>query len=281
MSPTIIALATVLAAAAVAGGGDAIDDYCKDALAALRQGDADKALDLAEKALVADPRSPQALTVRGLARSALHKPADAVADFDKALEIDPKRVDVYDHRGSEKFKLGLFPEAVDDFDRFLEAKPDQAKGHWRRGIALYYAGKYDAGRKQFAAYENVDANDVENAVWHFLCAARADGVEKARSSMLKIGKDTRVPMMTVYDLYRGKAKAEDVLTAANAGDATDEERARRLFYAHLYLGLYYDATGDRKQALEHMTLAAHKYYLGDYMSDVARVHEKVLKDQEK
>jgi len=268
--------ATFLVVVAIFAAGDAVDDYCKDALAALRKGDADAALDLAEKALVADPHSPQALTVRGLARAALHKQEDAVADFDKALEIDPKRAEVYDYRGDAKLKLGLFPEAVDDFDRFLEARPKQAPGHWRRGIALYYAGKYDAGRKQFAAYEDVDANDVENAVWCFLCAARADGVEKARSAMLKIGKDTRLPMMTVYDLYRGKATPEDVLAAANGGDATDEERKRRLFFAHLYLGLYCDATGDRKQALEHITLAAHMYYLGDYMGDVARVHEEVL-----
>ena len=118
---------------------------------------------------------------------------------------------------------------------------------------------------------------MENAVWHFLCAARADGVDKARASMLKIGKDTRVPMMKVYDLYRGAAKPEDVLAAAERR-RRDRSRGRkeRLFYAHLYLGLYFDATGDKKQALEHMTLAAHKYYVDGYMGDVARVHEKVL-----
>ena len=272
----LAALAAALAVIPAAAGGDAVDDYCQDALAALRKGDGDKALDLAEKAVVADPRSAQALFVRVLARSALHKSADAVADFDKALEIDPKRVDVYDSRGSEKFKLGLFSESVDDFDRCLEAKPDQAPGHWRRGISLYYAGRYEDGRKQFAAYEKVDANDVENAVWCFLCAARADGVEKARAAMLKVGMDSRVPMMTVYDLYRGEAQPDDVLDAAKADDPNDGERKRRLFFAHLYLGLYYDATGDKKQALEHMTLAAHKYYLDTYMGDVARVHEEVL-----
>jgi lipoprotein NlpI len=165
---------------------------------------------------------------------------------------------------------------VADFDRFLEAKPDQAPGHWRRGISLYYLGRYDDGRKQFAAYEKVDANDVENAVWCFLCAARADGVEKARASMLKVGKDPRVPMMKVYDLYRGEAKPDDVLAAAQAGDATDDQRKERLFFAHLYLGLYFDAVGDKKQALEHMTLTAHKYYVDSYMGEVARVHEDVL-----
>ena len=262
--------------------GDSVDDFARQSLAALKAGDADKALALAEKAVALDPKNAEGLYVRGVARAALHKSADAVADYDKALELDPKKVEVYDRRGSEHFKLGQFKESVADFDRFLEAKPDEKPGHWRRGISLYYAGRYDEGRKQFAAYEKVDTNDVENAVWHFLCAARADGVDKARPTMLKIGKDNRIPMMKVYDLYHGDAKPEDVLTAAQAGEATADERKERLMFAHLYLGLYHDATGDEKQALEHMTLAAHKYYIDTYMGDVARVHEEVLlKDKEK
>ena len=274
-------LAVALLAGCAAAPGAAVDDYAKQSLDALHKGDADRVLALAEKAVAADPDAAQPLYVRGLAKAALHRPADAVADYDQALKLDPKKAEIYDSRGSEQFKLGKFAESVADFDRYLEAVPKQAPGHWRRGISLYYAGRYDDGRKQFAAYEQVDANDVENAVWHFLCAARADGVEKARASMLKIGKDTRVPMMKVYDLFRGEAKPDDVLAAARAGDATDDERKQRLFLAHLYLGLYFDATGDKKQALEHLTLAAHKWYVDGYMGDVARVHEDLLlKDKE-
>ncbi len=271
----------VLAAVLAFAPGETVEDFVKQSLAALKGGDADKALGLAEKAVAADPDGAPSYYARGLARAALHRSADAIADFDQTLKLDPKKVEAYDARGSEEFKLAKFAESVADFDRYLEAAPKQAPGHWRRGISLYYAGRYDDGRKQFAGYEKVDTNDVENAVWHFLCAARADGLDKARVSMLKIGKDSRVPMMTVYDLYRGEAKPEDVLAAAAAGDATDAERKERLFMAHLYLGLYFDATGDRKQALEHITQAAHKYYVGGYMGDVARVHEAVLlKDKE-
>ena len=66
------------------------------------------------------------------------------------------------------------------------------------------------------------------------------------------------------------------MTAVDAGEPSADERNERLFYAHLYLGLYYDATGDRKQALEHIALAAHKYHVEGYMGEVARVHEQVL-----
>jgi lipoprotein NlpI len=273
-------VAAVLAALLVgAARGETVDDYAKQCLAALKAGEADKALELAEKAMALDPKSGQALFVRGLAHSALHKSADAVADFDKVLEVDPKRVEAYDRRGSEQFKLDRFAESVADFDRFLEAKPGEAPGHWRRGISLYYAGRYDDGRKQFAAYEKVDTNDVENAVWHFLCAARADGVEKARANMLKIGKDQRVPMMQVYALFHGDIKPADVLAAAEDTELKLAQRQMALFYAHLYLGLYHEANGDKKKALEHLELAADKYRTDGYMGDVARVHRDLLRKE--
>ncbi len=162
----------------------------------------------------------------------MHQPKEAVADFDKAIEFDPKLAEAYDQRGSEHFKLGQIKGSLADFDKFLELRPDERNGHWRRGITLYYAGQFDEGRKQFEGYEKVDGatNDVENAVWHYLCNARAIGPAKARAALLKIGKDGRVPMMEVYALYGGKAKPDDVLAAARAGDPRPAELKQRLFY---------------------------------------------------
>jgi lipoprotein NlpI len=86
-----------------------------------------------------------------------------------------------------------------------------------------------------------------------------------------------MPMMEVYALFAGKAKPADVLAAAKkvAGEKKDLLR-QQLFYAHLYLGLYYEATGDKKRAKEHMTKAAKDYVIGQYMGDVARVHMEIM-----
>jgi lipoprotein NlpI len=204
-----------------------------------------------------------------------------VAECTKALEQDAKNADSYQTRGTAFFKLGKFDESLADFDRYLELHPKEAPGHWQRGITLYYAGKYEDGKKQFEGYEKVDTNDVENAVWHFLCAAKKDGVDKARAGMLKIGKDGRSPMTEVYALYKGELKPADVLAAAQSDDLKGEKRQHALFYAHLYLGLYYDATGDKAKALEYMSEAAGKYRIGHYMGDVARVHEALLRKENK
>jgi lipoprotein NlpI len=255
------------------------DDLLRDAQMALDRGQMKEAHELASRAIERGPRNARARLVRGLVRERINKHEDAVADFDKAIELDAKLADAYDHRGSERFKLGQVKESLADFNRYLELRPEAKNGHWKRGISLYYAGQFDEGRKQFEGYEKVDTNDVENAVWHYLCNARAAGVEKARSEMLKIGKDRRVPMMEVYALYAGRAKPDDVLAAARAGQPGTDELKKRLFYAHLYLGLYYESLGDRMKAREHIGKAADEYRIEHYMGDVAAVHRDLLKKE--
>ena len=49
----------------------------------------------------------------------------------------------------------------------------------------------------------------------------------------------------------------------------------RLFYAHLYLGLYYEAAGDVGQARKHLAIAR-QHKIGHYMWNVADVHAKLL-----
>lgn len=201
---------------------------------------------------------------------------DAVAELTRAIELDPKAADAYDLRGSEQFKLGHIDESIADFDKFLALRPDQTAGHWRRGISYYYAGRFKEGQKQFEGYQSVDASDVENVVWRFLCMARAGGIEKARRELLKIGDDRRVPMRQIYELFAGRMKPEDVLAAAKAGDPKPEPLNERLMYAHLYVGLYHEAAGNKTKAKEHITTAAQKHKIGHYMWDVARVHAERL-----
>ena len=116
-------------------------------------------------------------------------------------------------------------------------------------------------------------------MWHFLCVARASGIEKARVALIPIERDARVPMMQVHALFAGKMKPEDVLGAAQAGNPTPAQLDNQLFYAHLYLGLYYEALGDLKRTREHIFKAAGDFKAEHYMGDVARVHAQVLQQR--
>jgi lipoprotein NlpI len=261
--------------------GDTVEDYLDGARRALRNMEADKARELADKAIAADSKEARGYVLRGISYAALRQHDKAIADFTKCLDLNPKLALAYNERGSEQFKLGRIRESLADFDNFLKLQPKAAPGHWQRGISLYYAGRFADGRKQFQDGEKVFPDDVENAVWHFLCNAKLKGLGKARGDILKIGKDKRIPMMDVYDLFLDKCKPADVLAAAEAGEAPAELRKQQRFYAHLYLGLYYDATGDKRKALEHLTLAADKYRIGHYMADVAHVHAERLRKEKK
>ena len=248
----------------------------REAAAAAREGQLDKALGLASKAIVAAPDNAEGFALRAGLHARAERHERAIDDYDRLLELDPKRAGAYDQRGSQHFMLGRIDESIDDFDRFLKLQPDREPWHWKRGISYYYAGRYHEGRRQFEGYQTVDDNDVENAVWRYLCMARGDGVAAARRGLLKIKRDPRVPMMAVYALYAGQATADDVMAAARAGSPTPEQLSARLFYAHLYLGLYAEANGDAAAAKEHLATAAEKHKIGHYMWNVAEVHAKRL-----
>src|ERR1051325_8307620 len=177
------------------------DDLLTQAQAAQRQGNLGEALILATKAISAEPKNPQCYYVRGRLYSEDREHAKAVADFDQALTLEPRGVEIYHLRGLEQFKLGHFTQSCADFDKFLEYMPQKAPYHWQRGISCYYAGRYEDGRKQFELHQTVNSNDVENAVWHFLCVARSAGLAKARAALIPIQQDSRVPMMKIYSLF--------------------------------------------------------------------------------
>jgi lipoprotein NlpI len=245
--------------------------------ATFKQGQRAEAVLLADQAIASDPSDPKGYALRGQFFETMGDHARAIADYDQVIQRDPKAAMIYQRRGVEHFKAGNFKQSVADFDKFLEFVPAQAPQHWQRGISCYYAGMFEEGRKQFELHQTVNPRDVENAVWHFLCVARASSVAKARASLIPVTGDGRVPMAEVQLLFAGKLKPEDVLKAAQTGEGSKERRNEQLFYAHLYLGLYYEAVGDAPKAREHILRAATEFKSDHYMGDVARVHAAVLK----
>lgn len=277
----ITALSLFTARLAGAAEKDNFEELQSQAQAAYANDKRAESITLVTRAIAAEPKNPRGYFIRARFYEENREPAKAIADYDQVIQLDPRRPDAWQHRGGEHFKLGYIKESITDFDKFIELAPQQAPYHWQRGISLYYAGRFEDGRKQFELHQTVNPNDVENAVWHFLCVARADGLEKARATLIAIKGDARIPMMEVHALFANKIKPEDVLKAAQAGNPTPAELNRQLFYAHLYLGLYFEVIGDEKQARGHISQAAGQYRTDDYMGAVARVHLQLRWPKEK
>ena len=172
--------------------------------------------------------------------------------------------------GVDAFYEAKPKESVAAFDKLIAIVPDSKPQLWQRGLSLYYTGDFKAGREQFETHQTVNTADVENAAWHFICVARAENVEAARKALIPIEGDTRVPMKQVHELFAGKATVEDVLKAAESGEG--EALKNHRCYAHLYLGLYFEALGDAAKAKEHMLKAAKDFKMDHYMGKCAQVH---------
>ena len=227
-------------------------------------------------------QEPSVLLHRSRAQvlSRLGKHREAVAEYTSAISLTKDQKEVaalHQERGVEHFFDANIKASVEDFDKFLEAYPERAPYHWQRGLSLYYAGDFKAGREQFEIHQKVNSRDVENAAWHFLCVGRLEGVEGARKHFIPIEGDSRVPMAEVHQLFAGTAKPEDVLQAAQKEQDRDIDRRNHLCYAHLYLGLYFEALGEPEKSLTHMKKAAVDYRMDHYMGKCAQVHWRLRK----
>ncbi|HAY80333.1 MAG TPA: hypothetical protein DCY79_11050 [Planctomycetaceae bacterium] len=209
----------------------------------------------------------------------------AVKLASQAIAADAKLSTAYYVRGRAHFQAGEIKQSVADFDRYVKLRPDRESRQWERGISLYYAGEYQRGADQFQLYQTFHDNDVENSTWRYLCLAKISGVKKARTTMLPIKNDRRVPMMQIYQMYRGELTPEEVLAACKVGDPAKEVLAGRLFYARLYLGLYYDSLGKDDLARRYLLLAADEHKetqtVNRYMYDVARIHADMIRREKK
>jgi lipoprotein NlpI len=205
----------------------------------------------------------------------------ALALLDKVVAAEPSSAPVYYVRGRERFRAGNVEGSVADFDKLVELDPKAEPRQWERGIALYYVGKFERGAQQFVLYQTFHDQDVENSVWRWLCQARAEDRDKATAAMLPIAADRRVPMMEIYDLYRGKGSIEKVLAAVEAGAKEGPGATWSRFYANLYIGLYLEATGDEAAAKPYILAAADKFKVNHYMWDVAAIHAKRFREKEK
>jgi lipoprotein NlpI len=228
---------------------------------------------------VAEPPmdDPQALFREAIAASNKGDSPAAIKLLDRVLAKDDKNVQAFYYRGRERFRTGDVDGSIADFDVTAKLSPERERELWERGLSHYYAGRFDDGAKQFEQYQTFYDNDVENSVWRYACVARKHGTKKALETLMPIENDRRVPFMEIYAMFQGKKNPEEVLAAANAGEATDEDRKERLFYSHLYIGLWYEANGNAEKSKEHMTLADEKYKIGHYMWDVAHIHMARLK----
>ena len=228
--------------------------------------------------LAAQQRPPLAvLRDSGLAALQRGERERAVQQADALLSHYPDDPVAWRFAGDLYLRGGELAKSIGQFERYIAAVPEHQAELWQYGIALALAGKYDAGRKLFELHRTVNPHDVENALWHFYCVAKASTAEQARAVVLPAPGDRRVPMEQLLWLYRGVSQEAAVRAAVDKLPPESQQHASAAFYADLYLAMHADAAGDRQQALEFAARAAAAKQV-DYMTDVGRVYHSVLRE---
>jgi lipoprotein NlpI len=191
--------------------------------------------------------------------------------------------------GDFYLRAGKARPSIQQFKRYIERVPEHTPELWQYGIALAIAGDYQAGQKQFELHRTVNPHDVENALWHFYCVAKAQSPQRAMELILPAPGDQRVPMEQLLWLYRVGGNQDETQAAAReaaelqvraAVDHVAEPSRRREhaeFYADLYLAMHADAWGNRQRALELAAKAAEAKEV-NYMTDVGRVYYSALRE---
>jgi lipoprotein NlpI len=187
----------------------------------------------------------------------------------RALEADPHNPQLYIQRGMTAFQLGDIAASIGDFDRAERLNPALTPYLWQRGIAYYYAERFEAGAKQFEIDLTVNGHDVEETVWRYLCQARVQGAHAARHALLAVRDDSRPVMSRVYQLFAGTCQPDELF--AQYRDAGRRQR----FYSALYVGLYFEAESAPEHARHYISLAADMQVTEDYMGWMAIVHRRL------
>lgn len=202
------------------------------------------------------------------------------------IKVSPENPGLYLARGDAEFFLGRFAESVTDYQKMIELKPETKNSHWQLGIAYFYANDFEAAAHQFESYHSFDNVDRENGIWRYLSQRKAFGAEKARADLLKYEKDDREPFPDLYRLFAGSIDARQVFEGINKAEVTSVERAKRLFYAHLYVGLNEWVEGRDESARLHLreavrnTWAPTAGYGPAFMWHVGRLHFNMLLEKE-
>lgn len=197
----------------------------------------------------------------------------AIASAEQALQQDAN-ASVHSRAGDAYLRAGRPKKAVQHFNEAVRLRPESEPYLWQRGIALYFADQYEQGREQFELHREVNPHDVENAAWHFVCAAKASSLEEAKEILLPAPGDRRPPMKEILAyLKSGKAEAIEAAVESHRESPSEYQSAR--FYADLYLGLVADAEGENEDALRYMRRAA-ATPMTHYMADVARAYVDYL-----
>lgn len=147
----------------------------------LEKDDLDKAISDFGKAILLDPKDPDAYLHRGIALKIKGDLDKAIQDYNKAIELKPDAV-TYSNRGNAWLKKGDLTKALADYDKAAGLDPKYPHTYYNRGQLQIRLGNLVAALADMNKAIELDQNDAE------ALAARGD-IHKRMGDMAKADAD--------------------------------------------------------------------------------------------
>jgi predicted negative regulator of RcsB-dependent stress response len=96
-----------------------------------------QALNLLNKAVVADPKFANVYSNRGNAYRDLKQYPKAIKDYTKAISLDPSHIKAYNNRGNIYYEQKKYQQALKDYNQCLRLNPNYKFAYVNRGLVFY------------------------------------------------------------------------------------------------------------------------------------------------
>jgi len=195
----------------------------------------------------------EALCDRAEALSDREKAAEGMIDAQEALKLAPALGRVWQCRGNMHFAQGEFVRAIPDYTRALGLGHSPFEVMFRRGLARFYAGEYDAATVDLAkaveARQQADAADATYARLWFAWALQRAGKPLPQELTELAGKvRDRAWPSPALGMVAGLLTPEQLIEVVNKKQGDDRELT--LAEAWFYVGQYHQNRGDLARAKE-------------------------------
>jgi protein O-mannosyl-transferase len=115
--------------------------YSNLAMALVRDGRVNEAIDCFNKSLEIAPDQAEIINNLGLALTDCGRLNEGIVQYEKALKLKPDLEDVNNNYGEALLQKGIIDEAIAHFEKALKVKPDFARAHHNLGMALAMRGR--------------------------------------------------------------------------------------------------------------------------------------------
>lgn len=125
--------------------GQLAADYYNSAVAKMRLGNLQGALQDFNRAIEMKPKFGYAYCYRGAIKCYLRDSLGAIDDYNTALRLNPEDGNSFSGRGCVRCGIGDFKGAIEDLNKAIALNPNDAAAYFSRGMARINTVHLDAG----------------------------------------------------------------------------------------------------------------------------------------